>query len=400
MLAAGDAERAVECEVVLGELLWRRGQREQAFAHLREGVAILEDRPASYSKAYAFNTLSRFRIAADEAEAAIELAREAMAIAEELGLDNLRADALNTIGVARATTGDRGGLADLERSIEIAEDANSAESIRGYFNLGSMLANLGDLRRASELHARGHRLAERFGDAAWTEFFEAEQLYQQYWSGAWDAAFSLAEQLLARPERASRRPELDGCIVRGWIALARGDIALALADADRALGLGRETGDPQDLYPALALWARTLTAAGRQADAAACADELLRLVRERPSLPSFWIIDLAIALVELGRGGELIEASARVPSTSWLEAARAYVAGEPGRVADLCAEIGALPEEAHARLEAAGVALADGRRPEAEDQLARALEFYRRVGAVLYSRHAEALLAGLRLDVT
>ena len=49
---------------------------------------------------------------------------------------------------------------------------------RGYFNLGSIVANLGDLRRAAELHAQGHRLAERFGDAAWTEYFDAERVYQ------------------------------------------------------------------------------------------------------------------------------------------------------------------------------------------------------------------------------
>jgi class 3 adenylate cyclase/tetratricopeptide (TPR) repeat protein len=393
MLAAGDAERAAECQVILGELLWRRGQRESAFAQLHEGVALLEGRPASYSKAYALSTLAGFRIRADEAEPALDAARAAMAIAEELGVDDLRADALNRIGVARATTGDRGGLGDLERSIEIAEEANSPESIRGYFNLGSIVANLGDLRRAAELHAQGRRLAERFGDAAWTEYFEAERVYQHYWSGEWEAALSLAEQLIARAERgASRRPELDGCLVRAWIALAQGDLVQATADADRAHDFSREAGDPQNLYPALALRARTLVAIGRQNDAAASAHELLSLLRERPSFPSFWVMDVAVVLAELGRGGELVEASARAPATRWLEAASAYVAGEPERAADLCAAIGALPEEAYARVEAAGAAFADGRRLDAEDQLERALEFYRRVGAASYCRRAEGLL--------
>jgi class 3 adenylate cyclase/tetratricopeptide (TPR) repeat protein len=393
MLAAGDAERAAECHVILGELLWRRGQRERAFAELHAGVAMLEDRPASYSKAYALSTLAGFRIRADEAEPALDAARAAMAIAEELGLDDLRADALNRIGVARATTGDRGGLGDLERSIEIAEEANSPESIRGYFNLGSIVANLGDLRRAGELHAQGHRVAERFGDAAWTEYFDAERVYQHYWSGEWEAALSLAEHLIARAERGpSRRPELDGCLVRGWIALARGDLEQATADADRALRFSREAGDPQNLYPALALSARTLLATGQQDEAAACARELLGLLREQPSFPSFWVVDVAVVLAELDRGDELAEASARAPATRWLEAASAYVAGEPDRAADLCAVIGALPEEAYARVEAARAALADGRHSDAEDQLDRALEFYRHVGASSYCRRAEGLL--------
>jgi class 3 adenylate cyclase/tetratricopeptide (TPR) repeat protein len=398
MLAAGDYERAAECQVILGELLWRRGQRADAFVRLLEAVAMLEDRPSSYSKAYALSTLAGLRIRADEAQQALAAARKAMVIADELGLDDLRAGALDTIGVARATTGDRGGLEDLERSIEIAERANSSESIRGYFNLGGMLANVGDLRRARELHAQGHRLAERFGDAAWIEYFDAERVYQQYWSGDWEAALSLAEQLIVRAERgASRRLELDGCLVRAWIALARGDEDHATADADRALEFSRETGVPQNLYPALALRARTLAATSREDEAAECAHELLQLMREQPSFPSFWVIDVAIVLDQLGRASDLAAASERAPATRWLEAATAYVDSEPARAADILSEIGALPEEAYVRVKAAGAALAKGRPDDADDELERALAFYRRVGAVSYHTSAEALRHAQRL---
>ena len=68
LLAAGDIDRAAECDVIIGELLWRSGRREQAFERMNAGVERLKGRPASYSKAYALSTLSRFQIAADEAE--------------------------------------------------------------------------------------------------------------------------------------------------------------------------------------------------------------------------------------------------------------------------------------------------------------------------------------------
>jgi class 3 adenylate cyclase len=349
-LAAGDADRAAEAQVILGELLWGRGLREDAFAQVEEAVATLEERPPSYAKAYALGTLAQFRIRADEADAALAAARESMAIADELALDEARADALMTVGLARVTRGDLGGLEDLERSIVIAEEANSPLAIRGYLNLGSMRANLGDLRQAAELHARGQRLAERFGDATWSGRLEIERLYEHYWRGDRDAALELADVLRARVERGdARRLEIDACLVRGWIALAGGDEALALTDADRALVLAREAGDPQTLYPALALRARTLAAADRSDESAACAEELLGLMREQPSLPSFWILDLAIALVQTGRGAELPDAAAGAPSTRWLEAASAYVAGDPGAAADLCAEIGAAPEQRYFR---------------------------------------------------
>ena len=378
MLAAGDAERAAESDVMLGELLWRRGRRDDAFAALDEAVAMLDERPASYSKAYALVTLAGFRIRADEAEPALEAARAAMAIADELGLDDLRADALNRIGLARATTGDLGGLDDLEQSIEIAEATNSPEGIRAYFNLGSIVANLGDLARAAELHAQGNRLAERFGDAAWTEYFDAERVYQHYWAGEWDSALVLAEALIERAERgASRRPELDGSLVRGWIALARGDLEQAGMDAGRALGFSRAAGDPQNLYPALAFAARTALAADRRTEATAHVDELLALLEARPSFPSFWVLDVAIVLAELERGEELAVAAERAPGTRWLDAATAYVAEDFERAADVCAEIGALPEEAYIRL----ASRADGNGAREEAQLERARDFCARVGA-------------------
>jgi len=180
--------------------------------------------------------------------------------------------------------------------------------------------------------------------------------------------------------------------VRGWIALARGDLVQATEDANRAHDFSREAGDPQNLYPALALQARTYMATGRPTEAAACVDELLDLLRERPSFPSFWVMDVAVVLAELGREDELAAASARAPATRWLEAANAYLAAEPERAADLCEAIGAQPEAANARVEAARAALADGRQLDAEDQLNRALEFYRRVDATSLYRIAEGLL--------
>ena len=395
LLAAGDLERAAECDVIIGELLWRSGRHEQAFEHMNAGVERLKGRPASYSRAYALSTLSRFQIAADEAESAVQLARAAMEIAEELELDDLRAHTLNTVGVARATRGDRGGLTDLERSIEIALRANSPESIRGYFNLGSMQANFGDLREAAGLHARARSLAERYGDAAWTDWLEAEQVYQHYWAGEWDEALALAERLLGKARAGtSGRLELDGALVRGWIALARGDVEAALTDADRAYAFSRVANDPQNLYPALAFRARTLLAADQSVEAARSLEELLASLAATPSLPSFWVFDVAVALSKLGRGAELAHATRATPATRWLDAAIAYAEGNLVGAAETCAEIGALPEEAYARLAAADLALADDRRDEAEAQLAAALDFYRRVGAASYRREAEALLAG------
>jgi thioredoxin-like negative regulator of GroEL len=87
-----------------------------------------------------------------------------------------------------------------------------------------------------------------------------------------------------------------------------------------------------------------------------------------------------------------VRASDRAPTTSWLDAANAYLAREYGRAADLCAAIGALPEEAFFRIDAAQAAHDDGDQVEAADQLDRALDFYRRVGAASALRRAEGVV--------
>ena len=55
--------------------------------------------------------------------------------------------------------------------------------------------------------------------------------------------------------------------------------------------------------------------------------------------------------------------------------------------------IGAAPQEALFRLWAAEQLVDEGRRAEADEQLRRALAFYRSVGATRYVREGEALLA-------
>jgi len=57
--------------------------------------------------------ISRFETLAGEHESGIRSGREALAMAEELGIDELRSHALNNIGIARVGSGDDGGLEDL-----------------------------------------------------------------------------------------------------------------------------------------------------------------------------------------------------------------------------------------------------------------------------------------------
>src|SRR4029450_11056192 len=122
-----------------------------------------------------------------------------------------------------------------------------------------------------------------------------------------------------------------------------------VAAAARSLPRARESGDRLNLDPALAFKARVLLATDQAADAAKLVDELLATLGGGLLKPELGV-DLPIGLAALGRPVEALDGALPSP---WLDAARAYAAGDPARAAKLYAEIGSRPDEATARLAAA-----------------------------------------------
>ena len=316
---------------------------------------------------------------------------------DELGLDVLRAHALNNIGVAKANIGDLSGVEDLRRSIDIASELNSPESRRGLNNLGSLIFYLGDLPSAEGLHREALAVSERFGIAGDVFWGRSELASDAYYAGRWDEVASTVDELIA--ESGGRNPPLHG----GELPLCSG------SDSARARGCRRRRprrlGSPRacrrDQGPTGALLgragaARVFLAGDRSADASAQVDTLLADVGAEgvQQLASSWALDLAVVMAALGRGRELLEHAPELgASTPWLEAAMLWAEGEPERAADLLGEMRSLPDEALARLRAADKLVTAGRRAEADEQLDRALAFFRAVGATHYIREAEELLA-------
>ncbi len=393
---AGDREAAAEAEVLLAELAWFRGDRERNSGHLVRAAELVLDAPPSRSKTFVLCSLARYAALAGDSERAILLAREALELAERLELPELQAYALNYLGTARWSTGDAGGIADLERSVELAVGCGSGEAMRAYNNLASAMLDLGDYGRASELEQAGRRIAERFGDAGMLRWFDAWEFPLGYWQQRdWDECLQLANAFIADMETgAPHYLEASIRAVRARIWLARGDVDAGLVESARALEISRGVGDPQNLVPELALHAFAQSEEGRYDESSVLVDEVLGLWREARYRPTWWIVDVAFATAVLGRGDEFLALAGEAsPQTRWLEAAVAYVSGDPARAAEIFAAIGVPPWEAYAHLRAAEALVADGNRTEADQQLAPALEFYRTVRATRYIREAEALLA-------
>ena len=355
LLAADEVELAAEAEMLLAELLMSvQGRTDDSVTHLEHAVSLLADRPATRSKAWVLAGRAQAHLALDEAEDAIESAQQALRMAEELNLDELRAHTLSTLGFARVMTGDLDGLDGLRRSVDLAAALNSPQAARGLNHLASVTAELGDLAQAFELYGESRRVAERFGDVPALRWLDVEAMYEHYWRGDWAGALETGADLMAGSgEGAGSQHELDVLLIGAKIALARCGPEPALEEAERALELARGVGAPQILFPALAFDAHALAAAGRADEGARTADELVRLWLDEGrglSLASFWLADLAFALAELDRAADLGRALARARTrTRWLEAAEAVAAEDWARAAGIFADIGSLPDEALAR---------------------------------------------------
>jgi tetratricopeptide (TPR) repeat protein len=397
LLAAGDSARAAEAQALLGEDTWQRGQRDAAFEILERAATMIADQPTSHSKAMVTSLHSRFHMLAGNAEDAVRFGNEVLQMTDDLGGDDtLRAQSLNNIGVARISTGDRGGMHDLEESVAIAVAGNSSESVRGYGNLASVFTDLGELERASEMIDKARALAERFGMQEAVLWLEGETLWPHYHQGRWDIALKGLDRLVAEFEQTEFWMEAPCRWLRGRIRLAQGDLEGAVADASRGLERARVGKDPQLLWPSLAYSAHAFLATDSGLAGELLSELLSDWTRQRFSIvgQGDWLPDAAEVLRRLGRENELLDSGAEQSATTlWLEAALASASGDFRAAADIYAAIGTLPDEAYARLRAAETLVAEGRRPEADTELKSALAFWRSVGAAPYIREGEALLA-------
>jgi tetratricopeptide (TPR) repeat protein len=397
LLAEGDHEAAAEAAAALGAHHWYRGDRERANPWFERAGELIEGASPSQAKASTFAELARFAMLGDHDARAVELGREALTIAEELGLESvrIRVGVLNTIGVARVKLGDRDGLEDIEYTLEHAH-SGALERIRGYINLGSICGELGDLERSFALHEDGLREAVATGAPGSIRWLRAEVIWDRYLAGRWDDASARADEFLEEA-RNRERHYMDPAVydVRAMIRIARGETDGGLADSESALVQARDAQDPQVLFPSLALYGFFLLHANRRAEAVRAANELLALLAEhRTPWLGYWTLPLTAVVSALGRSDELAPVfDSATLSTRWLEAARAYAGGTFEEAADVCADMGAVADEAFIRLRAAEALVQAGRRAEADAQLHRALAFYRSVGASAYIAEAEGLFA-------
>ena len=394
LLATGEREKAADAELSLSRIWWHRGQSDAARAH----EARAEELVGGAASATAFRVLAyvaRTRAIGGDPSEGLRLATEAMMMADALQIEELRAHALATIGLAKVYLGDPSGIDDQTRALELAVAANSPVAGSIANNVGVHAIFAFELRRAAELFDEGLQIAERFGDASGARFLRGQRASIAAFFEHWDEALDMLDEFVAECEAGS--PHYMESTVRrerGHLREALGDLAGALADFERALTLARSANDPQELLPNLGAAVAAYEGHGLLDDAHALAQELVDLAPAYPQ-DAVWALsmDFLVARAALDHERELRDLLRDAPHPRWKDLAFACLDRDFVRAADMWAAAGSPTWEARLRLRAAEELVGTGRRAEGEVELQKAISFYRTVGATFFIQRGEQLLA-------
>jgi class 3 adenylate cyclase len=381
-VAQGDPGRAAEAAVLLSNALFYRGELVAVREVRDRSLELARQAPRVAPTARALAFISRSYLVIDRnLEGGLELARQALALADEVGDDESASVSLNTIGMARVIGGDPDGIVDLEESVARADRAGSIFHQHSCLNnLANQLWRVGRLAEASLRLSEARTLCERYGFSTALLWNDAELVYDAHFRGDLQGVVSRSTEYLSNDSASGYQ----GKVVRATrcrALLARGQVEEAEADAERSLADFRESGYDAQVAPyLLAAVSRCFRAAGRTDEAEA----LLAEAFETAGTSDEEIHDLPLHLVELGRGDEYLARTEGRQGYIWLEAARAASAGELVPASEIYGRIGARFVEAWAALLAAE--RGDTSRLEA------ALAYFEEQRATPYVQRCRALL--------
>jgi tetratricopeptide (TPR) repeat protein len=268
--ARGEVEGAAEVAVDLARFLWIGGDRDRAYGYIDRALELTGRGGRSRARAYALVERAAYHMSANEYRQAIPLVREALPLTEGLGIDELRARALDVLGGSRAGLGDVGGLEDSTQAIAIARTCHAfSRLIVAELNQYSNYFSLGQLAAASDALHNARRDAESYGTADQRKWSRVQEAQQGVLHGRWEEATEILIELIRESDAGSAPYYLDPAAyaLRASVALARGQLEAAAADSRKALHLARSAKDPQLLAPALAIRAMVQLAHGHRQQA-------------------------------------------------------------------------------------------------------------------------------------
>jgi len=252
VLARCDRRRAAELHRKMAGGRWAAGERDEALAHLEQGLVALENDVDNLEAARLFQEFGRIYFHLGEHARATRWAQRALDLGERLGAPDVVSHASNTLGVALARAGEiEHGAEYVSRSLESAlAHRLGTVACRAYTNLAVMYTTL-DHERAVQYCRDGLALAQKIGD----------QL-QQSWlyctlagghctlSGDYGEGVKAAEAAIDLDRRLGQRNHLPiPLIILAQIYQCRGEYDRSAHSYREALEVAEAVGEPQHLFP-------------------------------------------------------------------------------------------------------------------------------------------------------
>jgi ATP/maltotriose-dependent transcriptional regulator MalT/DNA-binding SARP family transcriptional activator len=268
----GDWEGALECfrraagqdrELAPG-LAWRTGLIHYMRAELDQAMEVFRrarlDGEPDADQALLLAWTATVHFLRQEADACRATGQRALDAAAACGDDHALAAAHTAMGMLAALEGDRAANdAHYLRALEAAERAQDV------LNLARIRANMGSRRNEESFHREAlveleaaMRLAELSGYAAVLALAQTNRGEAQLGLGRLDEAIVELEAARSTYQRLGSRRVAYPLGDLGLVYQERGDLALARAAFEEAIGFAERAGDLQGLVPALAGLARVL----------------------------------------------------------------------------------------------------------------------------------------------
>jgi hypothetical protein len=239
--AAGDDETAAEACLTLAEALWYSGRLEPYLAALARSQELVEGHSLSPAVARVRAQSARYAMLDDVDDEAIRLGREALDMAEQLGLDELRANVLTTIGTVLSNRELGAGDEMLREATAIGTALNSVEGPRAVNNLAVSAYSQGRIDRQHELLLESCAAAERVGSDNLARFTNGTLAWSFYVIGDWNESLRRCDAFIAECQAGMGHAfESIAHSTRAQILLGRDDLDGAMRAAARATQLAIE----------------------------------------------------------------------------------------------------------------------------------------------------------------
>lgn len=298
---AGDVLDALDGRRWRGRYYWMDGRGRQAEEEISAAVAGLEQLPPSPELALAYSYHSQIRMLVPDSVVGERLARQAIAVAEQVGSIEALVHAYNNLGMCRIGQGDPGGIDDVRRSLALALEHNLADDAgRAYTNLsgqGSAVTLFTYAEQEAlydEMIDFDHRVAP---GGAYEQWHRAGQAELWIATGRWDDA----ERQLAALYKllgTNRYLQLDVGAFLALIAAYRGRYEEAAERAGQQRESAMEIGDLQAYAPVFGSLAHAERGRGEHDASLGAIEDAVRLRGDMDEANiSVWLLFEAVDVV-------------------------------------------------------------------------------------------------------